>query len=64
MHVNPLSLLSRREGRYHTATLGTDHAYVLVDKMSIRLKIGQQAMALSFPNQKHNVYISVSCEET
>ena len=27
----------------------------------ILLKIGQQAMALSFPNQKHSVYISVSC---
>ena len=26
-----------------------------------KMKIGQQAMALSFPNQKHNVYISVSC---
>ena len=26
-----------------------------------KLKIGQQAMALSFPNQKHSVYISVSC---
>ena len=28
----------------------------------IRLKIGQQAMALSFSNQKHSVHISVSCE--
>ena len=26
-----------------------------------KIKIGQQAMALSFPNQKHSVYISVSC---
>ena len=30
-------------------------------QQNLRLKIGQQAMALSFPNQKHNVYISVSC---
>ena len=26
-----------------------------------RLKIGQQAMALNFPTQKHSVYISVIC---
>ena len=26
-----------------------------------KIEIGQQAMALSFPNQKHSVYISVSC---
>ena len=31
------------------------------NKIWIRLKIWQQAMALSFPNQKHSVYISVSC---
>ena len=27
-----------------------------------RIEIGQQAMVLSFPNLKHSVYISVSCE--
>ena len=27
----------------------------------IKLKIGQQTKALSFPNLKHSVYISVSC---
>ena len=30
------------------------------NKIKIRLKTGQQAMGLSFPNQKHSVYISVS----
>ena len=32
------------------------------NKICLRLKIGQQAMALSFPNLKHSVYISVSCK--
>ena len=31
------------------------------NKIKIRLKIGQPAMGLSFPNQKQSVYISVSC---
>ena len=31
-------------------------------KILTRSKIGKQTMALNFPNKKHNVYISVSCE--
>ena len=42
---------------YRSKSMGTIERQL--QQNLIRLKIGQQAMALSFPNQKHSVYISV-----